>query len=147
MKRQQSGFSLTETVTVTVLLGLLAATVLPKFGDMTATTLKTSVKALKSAMHSANSNIYLAAAEDGVSGTTYMADGTSVSVVYRFASDATELAKVLDLDKDIFVVGSNAIYVTSSMVSNTTKCRVTYTPPSTSGAWPSYTLADPFDCS
>ena len=130
MKARQQGFTLVELIVVIVILGILAATAMPKFLDLSGDARKSVMDGVEGAMRSTNSLIYAkASAANQLSGSVSIA-GQSVTVANGFASDLANLKLVMDLDETKIMTstdGKSLYYI------GKTDCKVTYTggnPPS-----------------
>lgn len=140
---KQSGFTLVELVMVIVILGVLAATALPKFVDMGGDARVAVMKGVEGAMRGGNTAIYAKAAANnqlGAAGSLTAAQivGGPVTLAYGYASSAVELAKVMDLSPaaDFTVVAGS---ITHARATTPASCVVAYTAATSATVPPVYT--------
>ena len=91
MKRQQSGFTLIELIAVIVVLGILAATALPKFTDTSGQARLSAVDGLRAAIIGSYTMVYAQSILDGqtqLAGGNVMVSGVAVSTVWGYPSVA-----------------------------------------------------------
>lgn len=134
MGKQQRGFTLVELIVVIVILGILAATALPRFINVTTEARSAAVDGVAGALRSAVGLVqakYTAAGGTGVSVT--MADGTTVTVVAGIpAGTAAGIGAALGSAEGITIDYTTATAVTFRPSGGGATCQAVYN--GTSGA-------------
>ena len=142
----QAGFTLIELIVVIVILGVLAATALPKFADMAGDARLAKMQSALGAMKSASAIFHAqwlvagSPADAGASSSTIKQEGVAIGYTngYPTAADMIVSAGVLADYKTAIVTQSLKV---SSDQTGHTACSITYTEATTAAPAPTFSSA------
>jgi MSHA pilin protein MshA len=138
MRNTQSGFTLIELVVVIVILGILAATALPRFVGLQGDARLAKASAILGSIRSAAALAHSAALARSQTGGTINMEGTNVTMVnsYPTANAAGIIAAAqLSAANDAVTLSAggagagNAVTISINGATTPANCRITYTAP------------------
>lgn len=135
MKRQESGFTLIELIAVVVILGILAATAIPKFVDLSNDARKAKLAAAAGALSSASAMAHGKFLVTSPAPTTAVFENVTVTFVNGYPN-AASIAAAAGLVAADYTLTTSGTTLTVSPVGVTTpaSCQVVYTEATSSAA-------------
>lgn len=142
--KKQAGFTLIELIVVIVILGVLAATALPKFLSIANDARRSVMKGVQGSMAATNAMIYGKAAINGQLGVNgnltaaQMGTSTAITTRYGYASNVTNLVNAMDINvvNGDFTIAGNDIRHNKAVTVAT--CAIRYTPAANATTPPVY---------
>jgi len=144
--KKQQGFTLIELVIVIVILGILAASALPKFVDLSEDARKASIEGLAGSVRSASAMAHakaIVSKQNGATGSISV-EGTAINMINGYPSAASLMDLIADTSGYTVTSGTGEVTIDNG-AATTASCDVVYTD-AVAGNAPSIALTTS-DCS